>query len=56
MLTGGTALAVVPLIGRHVAARGTAGFGSSSRPTYGYQIRGTPGFKIVGFAAQPLPS
>jgi hypothetical protein len=31
-------------------------FGSSDPPTYGFQVRGTPGFKIVGFAGQPLPS
>jgi hypothetical protein len=44
----------------HRPSRGGAGwlrfdFGSSDPPTYGYQIRGTPGFKIVGFAGQPLP-
>jgi hypothetical protein len=35
------------LTGSHRSA-----IGSPSLPTYGYQIRGTPGFKIAGFAAR----
>jgi DNA invertase Pin-like site-specific DNA recombinase len=42
--------------GNSAAHRSAWRHGSPFRPTYGFQILGTPGFKDQGFAGSPLPS